>query len=205
LVLGWPALFAWRAGGLPERLFLSREAALTDAFVCLMGVGNYFRTRFAIPALLFGGGVLAVVASVAALRWTWLPDPTACRIGATLCLAAAVGFAGLRRGPERRQLAPLDRLWLDFRDHFGIVWARRIQDRFNDVAQKSHWPARLELEGLHWQADSAAGDNGMPGPADTALLQPGAGPSPEATFRWLLRRFVDPDWIDRRLSPPEKK
>jgi hypothetical protein len=211
-VLGWPALFAWRGGGLPDRLYLSREAALTYSFVCVMGVGNYLGTRFALSGVLHGLGLLGIVASVAALRWSWLSDPATCRIGATFCLSAAVWHSWLQRPPRRELLSPLDRVWIDFRDAFGLVWARRIQDRFNDTAQKSRWPARLELDGLHWQATASPSDNTASDeaaaptalPAATPAETDGAGPAMEAALRWLLRRFVDPDWIDARLSPENR-
>src|SRR5207248_1708172 len=70
----------------------------------------------------------------------------------TLCLVAAAWLADRQvAGGTARALGagrPLDRVWRDFRDLFGIVWARRIQERFNDEARKQGLPLRLGIDGL---------------------------------------------------------
>ncbi len=47
-----------------------------------------------------------------------------------------------------RRVARCDALWLWFRDHWGVVWALRVQDRFNRSAAAQEWPFRLSWEGL---------------------------------------------------------
>ena len=112
-----------------------------------------------------------------------------------------------------------DRLWFDFFDTFGIVWGRRIQDRVNFIASKENWPSRLELDGFVWSDES---EPVIPGvgieSANLQNLQQDTQHQDtnvtriesrvEYTFRWLLRRFVDPAWIDERLgvnSQPQDK
>ena len=44
--------------------------------------------------------------------------------------------------------AGLDGLWFWFRDHWGVVWALRNQERFNRTAELAGWPVRLTWYGL---------------------------------------------------------
>ncbi len=104
-----------------------------------------------------------------------------------------------------------DKLWFDFFDTFGIVWGRRIQDRVNFIATREGWPARLELDGFVWSDDlKPAVPDGTTVSANLQELQINGQQKYsdnreiesriEYTFRWLLRRFVDPAWIDERLG-----
>jgi hypothetical protein len=89
-----------------------------------------------------------------------------------------------------RAVTSFDEPWSDFRDLYGIVWARRILDRINEVAIAENWPVRLELSGfvpLH--------------PFVPLSITPDQSRQIEHTLRWLLRRFVDPEWIDERIAP----
>ena len=78
----------------------------------------------------------------------------------------------------------------DFRDLFGVVWARRILDRVNNVACQEGWPVRLHFDGL------ASADD----PSKPVELTPEQSARIESVLRWLLRRFVDPEWIDERMA-----
>jgi len=49
---------------------------------------------------------------------------------------------------EPRSRLALDRVWRDFQDLFGIVWARRVQERFNDDARRQRLAVRLGMHGL---------------------------------------------------------
>ena len=89
---------------------------------------------------------------------------------------------------------PLDRLWREFRDLFGIAWARRIQDRMNDLAVQHAWPVRLQPEGFVPSQPAPASETTAPAPAL----------SPEQALRWLLRRFADEAWIERRLGATDR-
>ncbi len=91
---------------------------------------------------------------------------------------------GLARRSARAGRSSLDRLWLWFRDHWGVVWALRTQDRFNRTAELSGWPFRLTWFGLT-PTDPAAGDVPITPPEEA-----------EKVFRGLIRRFVDADRLD---------
>jgi hypothetical protein len=119
-------------------------------------------------------------------------------VGETACFppAPANGLQEAVHFPARPTLAAsatrteaLDRLWTDFRDWFGIVWAKRILDRVNLAGQQEQWPARLHMHGLVWHDREH-----LPEVRRHTLERV------EYTLRWLMRRFAEPDWIDARLG-----
>jgi hypothetical protein len=61
----------------------------------------------------------------------------------------------------------------------------------NETAINEQWPARLEFHGLVWHDPDTA-----------AITRDAALARFDHTIRWLLRRFVDPEWIDERLCSP---
>ena len=117
---------------------------------------------------------------------------------------------GLRRPARKpltlcrvRDMDRFDQLWLDFFDTFGVVWGRRIQDRVNFIAEKERWPTRLELQGFIWTGTSEEPSLQALTDEVGAITDPARAVAEariEHTFRWLLRRFVDPPWIDERLG-----
>ncbi len=194
LVLGWPALFAWSHGWPPERFRLMEPALWAYGVVCVMGLGNYVGTRFLPSAFWLGVALFWLVMPYSGWLPEMLPTPTGCRLRATLCagmaiiwpatLAAAIPF-----------LTPWDRVWVDFVNSFGIVWGRRLQDRFNATARQSKWGVKLDLYGLDWD-DSQATDV-----AAERTKRPRWTPEMVYTLQWLLRRFVDQRWLERRVGP----
>jgi len=182
--LGWPVMTLWLQGSDVRGLQLETPQLAGYLLVLVMGAGNYFGTRFTIAGLLFVAGNSLLVISTSSAGAGILPDRWWARLLATGCMVLAVLTCA--RGATSASLgqSPFDRLWLDFFDQFGVVWGRRIQDRVNFIADKERWPARLELHGFEWKS--------APDVATQARI--------EHTFRWLLRRFVDPPWIDRRLG-----
>lgn len=213
IVLGWPV---WSLGiqqgvwGAP----IEFPQTIAVLLVLFMGVGNHLGTRHSIPALavLLGLGTLILQQSVVWPIWPfparsdWLP------LAALLVVLGGVSVLDLSPTPVAAG-TPYDRLWWDFRDLFGIVWARRIQDRLNEYARREDWPVRLEVDGFHPvpSSSSAASSSGLleappvsaPPTATIASLadfEPVAARIDHAS-RWLLRRFVDPVWLDRYLPP----
>lgn len=61
--------------------------------------------------------------------------------------------------------------------------------RINEVAQREQWPWILTDNGLKPISNESQ-------PA----CDPEADPRVNHTFRWLLKPFVDPEWIDERLT-----
>jgi hypothetical protein len=199
VVLDLPAVTAWNRDFHPARLALEVPMLAGYTLVTLMGAGNYLGTRFALPALLAAVAILAVPFSMSSLHW--LPEQSVTRAGASVLLGAAVWLAlWIHRSPravspspipigEGRVGAAFDILWADFRDLYGIVWARRVLDRINATATQENWPVRLTLHGLV-----------SANPSSPVVLLSEQSRQIEHTLRWLLRRFVDSEWIDERLA-----
>jgi hypothetical protein len=159
--------------------------------VLVMGAGNYLGTRFAVPALLVAGASLTVVWPLSELGDRYpLAASSTLHAAATFAvsIAAWLGAHQAARTKRSRQ-NPLDTVWDDYRDFFGIVWGRRVMDRVNHTAQEEGWPVRLRFEGFV-PVDSAS----------SSELSPDQRARVEQVLRWLLRRFVDPEWIDERMT-----
>jgi hypothetical protein len=187
-VLQWPALTLWMTDGPLPPLRLSTPVIAGFALVLLMGAGNYAATRYALSAGLTAVAVCCVLGSLAEsspLETTHTHD---LRRAATVLLPLAILW-GVRQA-RRPTIAATsyDLLWHDYRDSFGIVWGKRFLDRVNERAVAEKWPCRLTDAGFAWDA----------GTADVARAK--VAPQIDHTFRWLLRRFVNPEWIDARLA-----
>lgn len=183
-VLGWPVITLWIQGSDVRGLQLETPQLLGYLLVLVMGAGNYFGTRYTFGAMLYtvANGIIALSSS--AVCPAWLSDRWWVRLLATGCMVVAIVLSGREATLGDKGLPGFDKLWLNFFDQFGVVWGRRIQDRVNFIAAKEGWPARLQLHGFQWSGDAD--------PATNARI--------EHTLRWLLRRFVDPEWIDIRLG-----
>jgi hypothetical protein len=171
-----------RAQGLTE-LHLDAPWTIFYALLVAVGVTNYLPTRFGIAACVLGLVFLLEYlgltrpewpAQSRAVLWSW--------IAWTFALSLSIARSSADRAPAAR--GSCERLWFWFRDHWGVVWALRVQERFNRSADLARWPIRLTWFGL--------------GPA--APLQPEAPPPEpaqvEATLRGLIRRFAQPWRLD---------
>ncbi len=182
------------AGGL-ARLRLGSPWTLFYVLLVTAGVTNYIPTRYgAAAAWLALGFTLEYVAltrdwwtrATRSLAWSAVP----------WTLAVAIWTARWR---SRRVVVPqggsgLEATWIWFRDHWGVVWALRVQERFNRTAEVMKWPVRLGWHGVVPALGIAPG--AVPGVPDGA----------EATLRGLLRRFADParigEAVDRVRARP---
>ncbi len=184
VILSLPS-FEWLLfGGLQEM-----HAARFWFLMILIGVGaiNGIGTRFWPSSLAFCLGQMALVAP-------WLPDAQAWLSGATGpllgMLAIVTAWLLLAAGIPRAGTAAksVDRVWLDFRDAFGLVWSLRVVERINASAAMYDWPVMLAWHGFRARQQGAEID-AIP----EAVVE---------SLRTLLRRFVSPAWIDTRLVQP---
>jgi hypothetical protein len=149
------------------------------------GSCNLVFSRFA-PCVLLGSlGQLMMLSP-------FLPAPVASSLGDTrwglACYAAAVVLAAF--WPARRGGSPLDLLWRDFRDAFGLVWAARVIERINATALASGWNVAAGWGGIRTRdGKQLAGE-----------LSPEQMRVVRQYLTNLLRRFVSQDWITRRLE-----
>jgi hypothetical protein len=200
VVLALPAATAWNRELRPAPLRWEAPVLAGYFLVLLMGLGNHFGTRFSLAAILYAAACLTVAARLA--DWLRL-DRATTECAATILLGLSAGAAGLaaRRVGASARGRPgvpgfrLEPVWSDFRDFFGIVWARRVLERFNESAVREGLPLRLRLHGFVPLGGPAAD-----GTAAEISLTASQQAEAERVLRWLLRRFVDPEWIDERLG-----
>jgi hypothetical protein len=192
MVFVWPLLPVLRREGVTSELSLEAPVVVGYALVLLMGAGNYLGLRFSMSALLWTAGLILVVFPLCPTTAGWLPGAQTGRVCGSLFLTAAGWIADrqVAAGRPSDSGIPLNRVWGDFRELFGIVWARRVQERFNDEARRKGLPVRLSIHGL----EGASGHLPAGGFDEPSLA------AAEALLRWLLQKFVEPGWIDARLA-----
>src|SRR5580704_9286019 len=190
VVLFLPAVTAWNRDLHPTHLRLEVPMLIGYGLVLVMGAGNYLGTRFALPAFLVAAACLTVAWPLSQFAERFPLQRSAANAAATLLLSVAAWVGAWQAGRKKHlRRAAIDRVWNDFRDFFGVVWGRRIMDRINDTGRQEGWPVQMHFEGLV-PVDASR-------PAD---LSPQQLDRVEQALRWLLRRFVEPEWIDQRLS-----
>jgi hypothetical protein len=147
----------------------------------LIQITNHLPTRYA-PAMLLVG-LSQAVALGSHLPWNVFDREWQHPLLISLVLLAlAVIWIEVTRRSVRSSRG-WDRVWRDFRDRFGCVWALRVRERINHAAQQAHVETRLNWEGFNAEIPFAQAE------------------SLETTTRMLLRRFVSPAWISERLPP----
>jgi hypothetical protein len=167
------------------RLRLDSPWTIFYGLLVLAGVTNYLPTRFGLAAAWLGLGFV--------LEYLGLTQPGRSAGGRAVIwsavpwtFAAAVATAELRARAAPAASGRLEAVWFWFRDHWGVVWALRVLERFNRSAEAGGWPVRLT-----WQGVVANGSS-----PPTASVPVAA----EATLKGLLRRFARPDRIDRAVA-----
>jgi hypothetical protein len=187
-VLGWPAATVlWTSATIPP-LKVQAPVYLGFLLVLIMGLGNFAGTRFGRPAAIAGLGLSAVLVPASSLIAITPGRANLIRGAAAVLMAlATLDALWLARRPGTEK-SPYDQLWFDFRDLFGIVWAIRIQERINEIAGREDWASRLGTDGFEWDSKSTAEQR------ERTLERM------DHALRWHLRRFVNPEWINRRLA-----
>jgi hypothetical protein len=145
------------------------------AGILAVGVLNYLPTRLAPAALLLAVGCGWEV--VALLAPQVLPSALAdVHSPAWLCLALApwAGYACWKL--QGKNDSEFDRLWLSFRNRFGLLWGQRLREQFNRAAANAGWPVHLYWQGLRLTT-------GVPPPTEAVKGEI------VAAFRAMLKRF----------------
>ncbi len=180
-ILALPS-FEWLLFGEIKELHPARLVFL----LILVGVGalNGIGTRRWLSNLLYAAGQGALMASFLSTTVAALPGALAPVLGLALIVVSLA--LPMRGRAVDATAAGLDRVWLDFRDAFGLVWSLRVAERMNTSAAMYDWPVQLGWRGFR---------NREPGRGDVVV------PAAVAeSLRTLLRRFVSADWIDTRID-----
>ena len=194
LVFAWPVVPDLWSGARPSTFSLEAPVVVGYMLVLVMGAGNYLGLAHTVSAMLWMAGLLLIVLPLCPATQGLVPDAWSGRAWGTGCLAAAGWIAdwqAARRYSANNSRSPFDRAWSDFRELFGIVWAKRIQERFNDDARSRGLSLRLGFLGLE-EAPGGHSSTGFDAPSLAAA---------ESSLRWLLQKFVDAEWLEKRLVP----
>jgi hypothetical protein len=152
-------------------------------------VTNYAPTRYGPAAAWLALGFTLEYAAltregwsreIRGLAWSAVPWTLAVAIWTARWCSRRVARVGTGAG--------LEVTWIWFRDHWGVVWALRVQERFNRSAEAMRWPIRLGWHGL------------VPAPGVAPEAGPAVPEGAEATLRGLLRRFADPARIEEAVD-----
>lgn len=186
----WVVLSFWAILLVPAArsyLLLGGEIAVHAAqgtlmlVVASMGAVNWFATRFRWAAIAACAAQLTLIAPYTPLASVALPAfPPNALIPVLLALVAR----RLQENPARSANST-ERLWLDFRDAFGLFWAVRVMARLNAASAQHGWPITVTWRGIEF------------GDADDRPLAAFA-----RSLRMLLRRFVADDWLPERTQSP---
>jgi hypothetical protein len=187
-----------RAGGL-TLLHLDAPWTIFYWLLVVVGVTNYLPTRFGTAAGWLALGFLLEYLGLTRDDW-----PASRRAGlwawSSWALAAAAWSARWSAARVASARTDLEKLWFWFRDLWGVVWALRIQDRFNRTGESKRWPVRLGWFGLEPAASDP--ETTVERPAEAASVALADPPNSEALFRGLIRRFAQPQRIAEVLEPP---
>jgi hypothetical protein len=201
LVLMWPAVAS--ADVLKGRpLELESPTILAFGLVLVMGAGNYFGTLCGFPALVFACCEVCLVLPLWGHVPDFFPDKDVARSVAAFAMAWAIWLVKQRRIASRSWEGPaMTKLWLDFIDTYGMVWGKRVMDRINEAAAHEKWDCRLELHGFISTSTDKDDDQveRAATPDDATLKQA------EPMIRWLMKRFVDEQWVTDRIGKPSSE
>lgn len=196
VVLQWPSISQLMSGSADTPIELPTPTLIGFLFVLVMGTGNYFGTFNTGAAMMAAVGTVLIVLPLTEwgpVQSSW-PLPAGCML---------LAFAGSLLPGRYLEAAPtadcenpdLRQLWTDFRDLYGIVWAKRVMDRVNQFAERESWDVRVGLDGFVSSSDGQPTD----AVSDRAV----------EILCWVLRRFVDPVFLQRylpqRLLPAPQK
>lgn len=139
-----------------------------------VGALNYLPTRFGWTSLLAACGCALEIAKLAGADLSGPNGQGTVLTVLWLVLAIWVGHTAM----SARQLAAsaFDQGWLDYRDRFGVVWSKRLQEQFNNAALHAGWSVVLRWRGLRLRLGTPVPDTGT----QQAML---------ATLRALMKRF----------------
>lgn len=204
LVLGWPVLLCLGREWIPKHLDLTSPAAIGVLLVICMSAGNYLTTRLQNSVIL--GGIGAVLALIPLTSWVSRGEGAEililwCDVLGTAGMWTAVRASGAcgTGGGYGCDSVGLSRLWLDFRDCFGIVWGYRVLERLNQEGERLGWPFRFEIDRIVGTVSAEGGNPASINPDPNELTEE-CVKQVGFTLGWVFRRFVSEEWMQERLG-----
>ena len=198
LVLQWPAASELLGNTSDAAIRIPSPTVIGFLLVLLMGSGNYFGTGCTTSMLCGVAAATLIVLPVtewASFSAAWL-FPLGCAM-----LASAAALLPPRFFLRDISVVSPSQLWSDFRDIYGIVWAKRVMDRVNQFADREHWDVRLTLDGFEAVPADPAGASVGSLPAVRSSQFAPVEPSERSwqVLCWVLRRFVETEFLRRYL------
>ena len=188
IVLLWPGLSDLISSRGQEPLRLGVPAFSGICLVLMMSMSTCVGTSLTAPSLFFFSAVSLGLCP--AMGWMDVTSPWQSLIPFLLfggvCLALKsirVKFRAIEMSRTRLEL--VDASWSLFQDLYGLVWAKRIQDRVNQFAIREQWTVLLTHEGFRDVNGNIPSDQDLEKPRDA--------------LRWVLTRFADDQWISDKL------
>lgn len=127
------------------RLRLEAPWSIFYALLAATAVINHLPTRHGLAALALGLGWLVVFRGLRGATPSRMADAWGLW---GLAVAAALAIRPPRRSRPAPPAPSPERLWRWFTDRWGLVWALRVQERFNRTAEALAWPIRLTRRGV---------------------------------------------------------
>lgn len=183
VVLQWPVISHLMSEQATTQFELPIPAMIGFLLVLVMGAGNYFGTGN--TETCFFGTVGIVLFVLPVTRWFSWPG-NGIVLGSSVCLTMSALLAEGRIKSDEQSAGHV-RLWLDFRDTYGLVWARRVMDRINQFGAREEWDVVMTLDGFQSTADDT--------PLDAKTHN-----RPIEILRWVLRRFASDEFLNQRLT-----
>jgi len=183
VVLQWPSISQLLTESRETMIEIPTPTAFGFVLVLVMGLGNYFGTTHTAAVGLCSLAILLVAWPV--FEWghgSRFPGlPLGCIVLAIAALMLPKRFRHAVASPAENDVAGL---WADFRDAYGIVWAKRVMDRVNQFADRESWLTRLTLDGF---VDLSGNMSQNSSPADREV----------EVLCWVLRRFLDHSFMQQ--------
>lgn len=188
-VLFWPGLSQVVNSHGRDSIQLSGPAIAGFCLVTVMSAAPGMGTAATAPALVHLIAVLCCVWPCLSPSFHWMPLLTPF----LLVWGSRMLLYELRRWDDKalKEVSThqrMNQVWLRFQTCYGLIWARRVQDRMMQFQRAEHWMVTLDIDGFHAL-------NGMKDIGEDELQKP------LESFRWALGRFASVEWLDRHLGP----
>ncbi len=176
----------------------------------VIGLVNYLPTRYWASALLATAGQVLFVSNHLPLVGFSLPYVAEAEMGPLLGLAALASAAWMVHVADLRCRRPspgVNRVWIDFRDLFGVIWAMRVGQQINTYSAMYGWHISLQWSGLRRigpeetdTEETVGGATTSADPASESQMSEQTAAALRKSLRNALRRFVPAEWIAERFE-----